>query len=139
MVGNGLGEGRTELGSKSMLIREEAEGSATLGGTLTGRLVDGGFSGVRLGVLDIDGGSYENVNIGGLLEGGGSVVGRGRDEGKTVGTRDEDGGTSVVEDGGTSGIDMYVGRGLLVAEGVGIGGSLGEGGSSLVTVTGWGF
>jgi len=133
MVGNGVGEGRMELGSKSMLIREETEGSATLEGTLIERLVDGGFSGVRLEVLDMDGGSYENVNTGGLLEGRGSVVGRGGgDEGKTVGTGDEDGGSSVVEDGGTSGVDMDIGRGLLVVEGVGTGGSL-------VTVTSWGF
>ena len=91
----------------------------------------GGFSGVRLGVTD--GGSYEGVSTGGLLEDrGGSVVEiGGGDEGRAVGT----GG----EDGGISGVGVGLGSELSVVEGIGSGGELGEGGGSLATVTGWGF
>lgn len=65
-------DGRMELGSWSMLIFERAEGVPVLGvGLVAGRLVEGGSSCVRLGLLDVDGGSYEVVGNGGLLEGGG--------------------------------------------------------------------
>jgi hypothetical protein len=133
MVSKGVEDGRTELGSRNIPICEEVEGSAMLEGTLIGRLVDGGLSGVILGVLDVDGGSYEDVSTERPLEGrGGSVVGRGGgDEGRTVGTESED--------GGTSGVEIRVGRGLSVVEGIGTGGELREGGGSLATVTGWGI
>lgn len=105
-----------------MLICEETDGFAMFEDTVIGRLVGGRFSGVRLGVLDVDGGSYEDVSTGGLLKDrGGSVVGR---DGGTVGT----GG----EDGGTSGVEMDAGGGISVVGGIGARGSL-------ITVTGWGF
>ena len=115
-----------------MLICEEVVGLTMLGVTLIERLVDGGFSGVRLEVSDIDDGSYEDVSSGGSLDvRGGSVVERGGgDEGSTVGT----GG----EDGGTSGVEVDVGSGSSVVEGIKVGGELREGGDSLVAVTGCG-
>lgn len=50
-----------ELGS---LLDCEVEGSIVLDVTLGGGLADGGFSDVELGVLDVDGGSWEEVDGG---------------------------------------------------------------------------
>ena len=63
----GTEDGRMELGSRGMLNLGRAEGVPVLGVTL----VEDGVSFVRLGVLDVDGGSYEVVGSGELVEGGG--------------------------------------------------------------------
>ena len=126
----GTEDGRMELGSRGTLIFGKGEGVPVLRVSLIGRLVEGGLSFVRLGVSDVDGGSYEVVGSGELLEGGGgSVVGGGEGEGVSVDT----GG----EDGGTSGIDTDTGGGISAVEGGGTGGELGGGGGSLTTVGGW--
>lgn len=124
IVGKETEDGGVELES-SVLGSKRAEGSGVLEDTLIGGLVDGGLSDVMLGGLDVDGGSGEDVDAGGLLEGGGGSV---------------DGGTGG-EDGGTSGVEVDAGGGVSVVVVVGTGGELGGGGGggSLVTVTGGGF